>query len=102
MTQRSYLGWQRYWDAEPWGSWRDNFHAAIIAREVRRTIPGVKSVDMARFFYKDPGTVQTAEQKMFAALGVMAEPVSPKEAARRIKAGRTKAAKRKKRRDRPR
>jgi hypothetical protein len=26
----------RYWQAEPWGPWRDNLHAAIIAREVRR------------------------------------------------------------------
>jgi hypothetical protein len=25
-----------YWDEEPWGAWRDNLHAAIIAREVRR------------------------------------------------------------------
>lgn len=36
MTQRAYLGWQRYWDDEPWGPYRDNMHAAIIAREVRR------------------------------------------------------------------
>lgn len=28
---------QRYWIVEPWGSYRDNLHAAIIAREVRRT-----------------------------------------------------------------
>lgn len=26
----------RYWHEEPWGPWRDNLHAAIIAREVRR------------------------------------------------------------------
>lgn len=30
----------RYWVEEPWGTWRDNAHAAIIAREVRRL--GVK------------------------------------------------------------
>lgn len=27
----------RYWREEPWGPYRDNLHAAIIAREVRRT-----------------------------------------------------------------
>lgn len=26
----------RYWRMEPWGTWRDNMHTAIIAREVRR------------------------------------------------------------------
>ncbi len=26
----------RYWYEEPWGSYRDNVHAAIIAREIRR------------------------------------------------------------------
>lgn len=27
---------RRYWSEEPWGAWRDNMHAAIIAREVAR------------------------------------------------------------------
>lgn len=36
MSQREYINWRKYWDAEPWGSWRDNMHAAIIAREIRR------------------------------------------------------------------
>lgn len=36
MTQRAYLGWQRYWEDEPWGPYRDNLHAALIAKEVRR------------------------------------------------------------------
>lgn len=27
---------QRYWLEEPWGSWRDNVHAALIALEIRR------------------------------------------------------------------
>lgn len=27
---------RRYWLEEPWGTWRDNLHAAMIAREVRR------------------------------------------------------------------
>lgn len=36
MSQRSYLGWQQYWEEEPWGPFRDNLHTAILAREVRR------------------------------------------------------------------
>lgn len=28
---------RRYWYEESWGTYRDNLHAAIIAREVRRT-----------------------------------------------------------------
>jgi len=36
LTQREYLGWQRYWQEEPWGPYRANIHAALIAREVRR------------------------------------------------------------------
>lgn len=27
---------RRYWEEEPWGALRDNLHAAMIAREVRR------------------------------------------------------------------
>lgn len=26
----------RYWEEEPWGAWRDNLHAAMICREIRR------------------------------------------------------------------
>lgn len=36
MGNCEYLSWQRYWNQEPWGAWRDNIHAAVIAREVRR------------------------------------------------------------------
>lgn len=34
IVDRYLLG--RYWAEEPWGAWRDNMHAAIIAREIRR------------------------------------------------------------------
>jgi len=36
MTHREYSSWRLYWDAEPWGPYRDNLHTAILAREVRR------------------------------------------------------------------
>lgn len=36
LSQREYLSWQKYWQEEPWGPYRENLHAALIAREVRR------------------------------------------------------------------
>lgn len=36
LTQREYLNWLKYWEDEPWGPYRDNLHAAMIAREVQR------------------------------------------------------------------
>lgn len=36
MPLRVYHGWQQYYFFEPWGTWRDNMHAALIAREIRR------------------------------------------------------------------
>jgi hypothetical protein len=36
---------QRYWKEEPWGAYRDNVHAAIIAREIRRgTVKGAHAI----------------------------------------------------------
>jgi len=55
MTQRELEGWRLYWRTEPWGAWRDNLHAAVVAREVRRPQlrkgAGNKLED---FFYRDP------------------------------------------------
>jgi len=40
LTQREFERWRKYWEVEPWGPWRDNMHAAIIARNV--LLPFVK------------------------------------------------------------
>jgi hypothetical protein len=55
LTQREYLGWQQYWRAEPWGPWRDNLHAALLAREIRRPQlrKGAK-VALEDFMVRDP------------------------------------------------
>jgi hypothetical protein len=82
MTQRSYLGWQRYWDVEPWGPWRDNVHAAIVAREVRRT----RSKPNARlgldpYMVKNPQTRQKeGEQNFFGLMQAVATAVTPAQA----------------------
>lgn len=55
MTQRAYLGWRRYWRAEPWGPWRDNMHTALLAKELRR--PQVRRgtvIDLDQFMVRDP------------------------------------------------
>jgi hypothetical protein len=45
----------RYWEVEPWGAWRDNLHAAIIAREVRRPyLRKGASNDLDDFMVMDP------------------------------------------------
>lgn len=36
LPAEDYILLTRYWLEEPWGAWRDNVHAAIIAREIRR------------------------------------------------------------------
>jgi hypothetical protein len=56
----------RYWDAEPWGPWRDNMHAALICRELRR--PHLKDptspTPLDVFMLRDPEEIeQIAEEK---------------------------------------
>ena len=55
LTARAYRKWQLYWEQEPWGPWRDNLHAAIVAREVRRpyTKKGT-SVKLEPFMVRSP------------------------------------------------
>jgi hypothetical protein len=47
---------QRFYAFEPWGAWRDNLHAAIIAREVvmTRLRPGTRAPDLEKFMVMDP------------------------------------------------
>jgi len=47
---------KRFYSVEPWGAWRDNLHAAIIAREVVRSRlrPGAKGPDLEVFMVMDP------------------------------------------------
>jgi hypothetical protein len=92
MTLRSYVGWQRYWEEEPWGPWRDNLHTAIIAREVRRSRvkPNTK-IDMDQFMVRTPrDRKKSAEERVFAGLSAVATPVSAEEGMRRMKAAKSR------------
>lgn len=87
MTLRSYVGWRKYWNEEPWGPWRDNLHTAIIAREIRRgRVKPNAHIDMEQFMVKNPKErVKGAEAKMFSGLASVATRISSEEAMRRIK-----------------
>lgn len=55
MSQREFVRWQQFWHAEPWGSWRDNIHAAIIARA--SLLPYVKkgkAIELDEFMVMHP------------------------------------------------
>jgi hypothetical protein len=54
----------RYWSEEPWGSVRDNLHAAIIAREVRST--AYKGEHKIKdFLLTRPPTIKEQRQSVF-------------------------------------
>lgn len=77
LTQREYASWQRYWIEEPWGPFRDNLHAAIVAREVRRPQlrKGAKS-ELDEFMVINPQTRRAeATANMLNYLKLIAKPV---------------------------
>lgn len=57
----------RYWIEEPWGPWRDNMHAAMIALELHRAnFKG--EVSLSDFMVKGPWKrAQDAAEKQVAA-----------------------------------
>lgn len=78
-----------YWKQEPWGPWRDNMHAAIIAREIRR--PWVKSQSknkLADFLIRDPEErAEDSSKKMasfFSFFQTIATKVKPKKRAKSV------------------
>lgn len=71
-----YCGWLAYWQVEPWGPWRDNVHAAIIAREVTRANARLRrgaKLDLASYMVIDPEERQrAANERVVAMLQAMA------------------------------
>lgn len=47
--------WAEYERIEPFGAWRDNWHAALVASLIARTMGG-KSLPLSEFFYVDGDT----------------------------------------------
>lgn len=55
LSQRAYMKWCAYWDAEPWGPWRDNLHAALICKEIRRPqVAHGSRIDLDQFMVEQP------------------------------------------------
>lgn len=51
--------WRRYWMVEPWGSHRDNIHAAMICVQVLRPyLPANSKVGIDDFMLKDAKVVK--------------------------------------------
>ncbi len=68
---------RRYWDEEPWGPWRDNIHAAIIAREVIRPYAGRRKLSLDPYMLI-PEEIRRdgASKKLIATLKSIATPVT--------------------------
>jgi len=52
---------ERYWLEEPWGPWRDNLHAAIIARETVKA-GGYKAPKLDVYMLKSRGAREAEQQ----------------------------------------
>lgn len=76
LTQRELLGWQKYWEQEPWGAFRDNLHAAILAREIRRPqLRRGSAINIDDFMVRpNAQSSGSKEAKFFDLLRVIAKP----------------------------
>ncbi len=86
-----------YWKAEPWGPWRDNMHAALIAREIRRpwTKDQTKNL-LSDFIIRDPEERAEADNKKVAGFFTFFKTV-----AKKIKSSDVKIQKRKRKKVKP-
>lgn len=55
VAYRELQQWQQYWMQEPWGTWRDNAHAGLIAATIANAFRADKrqSFSMEDFFLLD-------------------------------------------------
>lgn len=61
-------------------------HAAILAREVRRTIPGAKPPDLSVWLLRDPKErIHEANGQVLSALGTVGIKMTAKEASKRLR-----------------
>lgn len=69
LSQSAYRRWQLYWLAEPWGAFRDNLHAAIVAAQVRalRMKKGTR-ISLEQFMVVDPRSRARENRAGFVAL----------------------------------
>ena len=60
MPAGEFLEWMQYERIEPFGAWRDNWHAAMIASILANANrkPNSPPIPMDEFMYTDPATAQ--------------------------------------------
>lgn len=71
LPQRELDRWARYWSEEPWGTYRDNMHAALIIRELLKPhLPENSKVPPLSdyMFEHEEDRKQRARQKLLAEL----------------------------------
>jgi hypothetical protein len=56
LPGREFEAWSRYWNEEPWGPYRDNMHAAMLAVQFIRPHlkEGTKVPPIAEFMFRIP------------------------------------------------
>ena len=77
MPARLFHEWMEYERLEPFGSWRDNYHAALVSMILvnAHRDPKRSPVGMAEFFYRDPETAQhERDQEMLNELRARKKP----------------------------
>lgn len=62
MPSRHYREWLAYFNLEPFGAWRDNWHAALIAAVIANVNrgKGTAPISVSEFMYQDQ---EAAERK---------------------------------------
>lgn len=66
LTSRELTEWLAYWQMEPWGQWRDNWHHAMTQAMLFNIHRGRKAArGPADFFYKPPGQQQAERHAHF-------------------------------------
>jgi hypothetical protein len=60
MTGAEFLEWMEYDNLEPFGAWRDNWHASMIASILANANrkPGTAPIKMSEFMYVDAETTK--------------------------------------------
>jgi len=68
MPADEFSEWQAYWQLEPWGAWRDNWHAAQLSTLIYNINRGKHpSIKPAEFMYRDADTERDNNTRQFVA-----------------------------------
>lgn len=69
MTAKEFGDWLGYWQLEPWGAWRDNWHHANTASLIFNTNRGKAqpAMKVRDFMYEDKGVSIERLAKTFSA-----------------------------------